>query len=366
MIIIRYLIYETLKNQVTILFILFFIFFCQKLVRVLDATADGIVSKNLIVPLLILGMPEMAQLIFPLSLFLSLLITLSYMYAKNEIIAMYACGFSKIELLRSALLLSLITIVLEGINVMWISPWSCQYQDIVMSESKADIGVSAIMEGRFKSMQNGNSVLFIEQITNNNFNHIFLAQLRKIEDTYPFIVIADHGYLNYRSDGSQVFVLKQGTFYEKKNPFLIFRITDFDQTKIVIHQQKKTLLFKQNINQLTLLQLWNSKESKKRAELHWRFTLIVSIPIMAIIAIPFSMVNSRRKQFFSLFFAMLLYLFFFLLQTSLRANSIMGKLDPKLWSWITNIAYLFLALFLNLLDNSFFVKRICNHFRIRK
>lgn len=76
-IIIRYLVRETLKSQLAILFILLLIFFCQKLVRILGAAVDGDIPTNLVLSLLGLGIPEMAQLILPLSLFLGLLMTLA-------------------------------------------------------------------------------------------------------------------------------------------------------------------------------------------------------------------------------------------------------------------------------------------------
>jgi len=48
--------------------------------------------------------------------------------------------------------------------------------------------------------------------------------------------------------------------------------------------------------------------------------------------------------------AMLLYLIFFLLQSSLRSNGAKGKLDPLVWMWATNALYLALALGLNAWD----------------
>ena len=48
--------------------------------------------------------------------------------------------------------------------------------------------------------------------------------------------------------------------------------------------------------------------------------------------------------------AILLYLIFFLLQTSLRSNAGKGKLDPMLWLWLVNGVYLAIALALNLWD----------------
>ncbi len=91
MIIIRYLVRETLKSQLAILFILLLIFFCQKLVRILGAAVDGDIPANLVLSLLGLGVPEMAQLILPLSLFLGLLMTLGKLYTESEITVMQCC-----------------------------------------------------------------------------------------------------------------------------------------------------------------------------------------------------------------------------------------------------------------------------------
>ena len=129
MIIIRYLVRETFKSQLAILFILLLIFFCQKLVRVLGAAVDGDIPTNLVLSLLGLGVPEMAQLILPLSLFLGLLMTLSRLYAESEITVMHACGMGKIALIKAGLLLSVLTALVAAVNVIWLSPWSSRHQD---------------------------------------------------------------------------------------------------------------------------------------------------------------------------------------------------------------------------------------------
>lgn len=48
--------------------------------------------------------------------------------------------------------------------------------------------------------------------------------------------------------------------------------------------------------------------------------------------------------------AILLYLIFFTVQTSLRSNAGKGKLDPMLWLWLVNGVYFAIALALNLWD----------------
>jgi lipopolysaccharide export system permease protein len=72
--------------------------------------------------------------------------------------------------------------------------------------------------------------------------------------------------------------------------------------------------------------------------------------MMALMVVPLSVVNPRQGRVLSMLPAMLLYLVFFLLQTSLRSNAAKGKIDPMIWMWAVNLAYLALAMGLNLWD----------------
>ncbi len=58
--------------------------------RILGAAVDGDIPANLVLSLG-LGVPEMAQLILPLSLFLGLLMTLGKLYTESEITGRNAC-----------------------------------------------------------------------------------------------------------------------------------------------------------------------------------------------------------------------------------------------------------------------------------
>ena len=109
MILTRYLTKEVFKTQIAILFILLLIFFCQQLVRVLGSAASGKVPADLVLSLLGLGMPTMAQLMLPLCLFIALLLTFGRLYAESEITVMRACGVGQRILIRVALLLSIFT-----------------------------------------------------------------------------------------------------------------------------------------------------------------------------------------------------------------------------------------------------------------
>ncbi|SFR08990.1 MULTISPECIES: LPS export ABC transporter permease LptF [unclassified Enterobacter] len=352
MIIIRYLVRETLKSQLAILFILLLIFFCQKLVRILGAAVDGEIPTNLVLSLLGLGVPEMAQLILPLSLFLGLLMTLGKLYTDSEITVMHACGLSKAVLVKAAMVLALLTGIVAAVNVMWVGPWSARHQDEVLAEAKANPGMAALAQGQFQQATDGNSVLFIESVDGSRFNDVFLAQIRPKGNARPSVVVADSGELAQRKDGSQVVTLTKGTRFEGTALLRDFRITDFQDYQAIIGHQTVALDpdDTEQMDMRTLINADPARHKRATAELHWRLTLVFTVFMMALMVVPLSVVNPRQGRVLSMLPAMLLYLVFFLLQTSLKSNAAKGKIDPLIWMWSVNLLYLALAIGLNLWD----------------
>lgn len=350
MILNKYLIKETAKSQLAILFILLLIFFSQKLVRILGAAVEGDVPTNLVLSLLGLGVPQMAQLILPLSLFLALLMTFSKLYSDSEITVMHACGLSRSGLVRAAMWLALFTAALALVNVMWLVPWSSLQQNVVLANAKANPGLAALAQGQFQQAQNGNAVLFIGKVEGNTFNDVFLAQLHPTSHARPSVVVADKGQLTVRPDGALVAMLNKGSRFEGTALLRDFRITDFQNYQAVIGQ-RPVALDASDVDQMSLDTLWRNNSPAARAELHWRVTLVLSVFLMALLVVPLSVVNPRQGRVLSMLPAMLLYLIFFLLQTSLRSDGSHGTINPTLWVWLVNVAFLVLALVLNLWDS---------------
>ena len=189
---------------------------------------DGDIPTNLVLSLLGLGIPEMAQLILPLSLFLGLLMTLGKLYTESEITVMHACGLSKAVLIKAAMILALFTGAVAAVNVMWAGPWSSRHQDEVLAEAKANPGMAALAQGQFQQASDGNAVMFIESVNGNRFHDVFLAQLRPKGNARPSVVVADSGELSQQKDGSQVVTLNKGTRFEGTAMLRDFRITDFN------------------------------------------------------------------------------------------------------------------------------------------
>ncbi len=240
--------------------------------------------------------------------------------------------------------------MVAAVNVMWAGPWSSRHQDEVLAEAKANPGMAALAEGQFQPSQDGNSVLFIGNVKGSTFNDVFLAQLRPKGNQRPSVVVAEHGSIVQHKDGSQVVTLNKGTRFEGTAMLRDFRITDFTELPGDYWPPDRGARSTPNTEQMDMRTLWESDDPDARAELHWRLTLVFTVVMMALMVVPLSVVNPRQGRVLTMLPAMLLYLIFFLLQTSLRSNGGKGKLDPMLWMWLVNGVYFALALALNLWD----------------
>lgn len=345
MILTKYLSREVLKSQLAILFILLIIFFSQQLINVLSSASTGKIPANLVFSVLGLAMPALIQLILPLSLFIAILITLGRLYAESEITTMFACGAGQNLLVKLALLLSLPTMLFAMGNSFYFSPYALKKQALVLSDAKTNPSASIISSGQFINLNN--TVIFVDTAKSNILQNVYIFQLNPIKNIPPFISTAQEGYLKVLNNGDQILHLENTQRVEGKAGAKDFNVENFEQYEVYVGHKKPTFEVK-NEEMLNLNQLLKRHTSKTITELHWRLTLIFSIPIMALIAIVLCRVNPRQGRFAKMLPALLLYLVYFLLQSSLKSAGESGKLSANILIPLVNLGFLGLAIYLNL------------------
>ena len=359
MIIRRYLVKETLKTQGAILFILLLIFFSQKLIRILSSAIDGSIPRELIMPLLVLGVSNMADLILPLSLFLGVLVTFGRLYSDSEMVAMHACGVKKNLTYQVVFFLCILTSILTVMNSLWFSPWSNVKQDQLVANAKINPSLAGLLAGQFQQTPDGNSVIYIGNVNNNNLENVFIAQINPKANQRPSIIIANKGKTGQDNEGNQIITLENANRYEGTAQLKDFRISNFHNYLGIIKPKEINTNEdndKIDVQQLGILELINTNTPKAVAEFYWRITLIISVPLMAFLVIPLSVSNPRQGRLAQVLPALLIYLVYFLSASSIKANAGKGRLDPELWFYILNLGYFVLAIILNCWDNLFMRK----------
>ena len=346
MILSRYLTKEIFKSQIAILFILLLMFFSQQLISVLNSAVSGKVPTDLVLSLLGLGMPALSQFMLPLSLFVALLLTLGRLYTESEITVMRACGVGQGLLTRVALFLSIFTTALAAYNVFSLTPWAIDMQSKILADAKSNPRFSALSAGQF--MTAGGYVLFIENINNeaNTLNDIYVFQPDQQKKNRPSVVVADTGVLQGLPNGDQLLTLKESTRYEGTAKIADFRISHFDNYTAYLGYQDVNSSDKL-MQRADFSSLMADKSPEAKAELQWRFALVFAVPLMALLAVPMSSVNPRQGRFAKIIPAVLLYLIYFLLQSSLKSSGASGKIDASIFMPAVSIVFLILGIVMN-------------------
>ncbi|RKS87520.1 lipopolysaccharide export system permease protein [Orbus hercynius] len=354
MIIRRYIIKETFKAQLAILVILFMIFFSQKLIRIMSSAVDGDIPSSLITPLLLLGVSNMAQLILPLSLFLGILIAFGRFYTDSEMVAMYACGVKKKIIYQVVLFLSIITCCVSTANLVWFGPWSSVQEEKLVENAKLNPSLAGLLAGQFQRTPKGDSVIYLGEVERNNIKQIFIAQTNPLKNERPSVILSNQGKITHDSEGNQIIILDNANRYEGSTKLRDFRISHFDNYQAVIKPKTLTVSdedTKDKVEQLSFAQLRAIKTAKAKAEYYWRISLIISVPLMAFLVIPLSASNPRQGRLARILPAMLLYLVYFLLESSIKAHGSKGRIDPTFWFNAVNGLYFILAVIFNLWDS---------------
>jgi lipopolysaccharide export system permease protein len=113
------------------------------------------------------------------------------------------------------------------------------------------------------------------------------------------------------------------------------------------------------------LELVKNSSRQAQAELQWRISLVVCIPLLTMLVVPLSAVNPRQGRFAKMGPAILIYLTYFLAISATKSAIEDGSIPTIVGMWPINAALLLAAIMANLMD-SVAVRRLKDKFKQKK
>ena len=92
------------------------------------------------------------------------------------------------------------------------------------------------------------------------------------------------------------------------------------------------------------LDLIGSDNPKHQAQLQWRISVILMVPIVTLLAVPLSRVQPRQGRFARLFPAIVLFMVYISLLIAMTGMIEKGRLAPEIGLWSLHLVYLIIAL----------------------
>lgn len=358
MIIVRYITKEIAMTFLSITGILLLIALSNRFAMFLAKTATGELPLNFVFNVVWLYIPELLTFLIPLSLFLAILFAYGRLHAESEMAVLSACGIGAQDICKITVILSMFIMVLVAWLSLWVAPTLSANREKALSEGEALAVVHSMIPGRFQMFGEGNLVFYLEDINSkdNTMKGVFIAEqpaLPKKEDGWSLITAKSAHVEREEKTKDFYLVLKEGYRY-KGNPgkgdYTIIKFAEYGRA---VHQQAGAVS-----NELLKVKpsnaLLRSGTRDDIAEFQWRLSIPISVPILALLAVPLARVRPRQGRFANFLPAIVLYIIYYNLFTLSKRWIISGTISSYVGVWWVHLCFLALAFLLLAKESGFF------------
>lgn len=314
MIIARYLIKEICYTFLAVTLVLLLVFLSNQLVRFLSYAASGKIAANVLLQVMGFEISFLLALLLPLSLYLAIIATYGRLYADNELRAMMASGLSTQKLVGFTVLFAFAVMLVVMLLTVWINPYIAKAKDKLISQGVASGNVvNNLMPGRFQLGGDENRVFYVESISRDHqkARNLFVAEQKKSDNAWTVLSAAEGYQMTDLLSQDKYVVAVNGYRYEGTPGQNAYKIIQFSKYAIRLPDQDvETMHQAQEVIPTSVLWQQYFENPRNAAELQWRFSMPLSVLLLALLAVPLSYVRPRQSRYAQFLPAILIYVIY--------------------------------------------------------
>lgn len=364
MTIFRYLNRQILQVMSAVTLILLVVALTSRFIQYLGDAVAGKLASDVLLLLMFYRLPDFLLVILPLALFLGILLAYGRMYAENEMVVLLGSGVSQAKLLQLSLGTAAFVTILVALLSMAIAPWGIRNTEQLKQDQEQLTEIDLIVAGQFQSFGEGGRVTYAERTSNagadgKQLENVFVAIRTQeaeaaddgTESTEVFnpdasqdqgslrLIIAASARPEIDPETGARFMRMENVVQYDGNPGQAdYSVGQFDVQGILLPEATS---FEEIIEEKAFgtFDLVGSAEPEHQAELQWRISTLIMIPIITLIAVPLSRVNPRQGRYSKLVPAALLYASYFVLLQFCRDLIADAVISPLIGMWWVHILY---------------------------
>ena len=354
MILFRYLARDVLVSTCVVAGIVLIISMGWRFSGYLEQAAAGMMRGDVLFVLMLYRMPGFLELIVPVSFFLSIMLVYGRMHVDNEMIVLQACGMSPGRLGMNTLAMSVLVMLFTAVIALWIKPLGEREVETLLVGQKNLTEFDTLVPGRFQALSSGRRVTYTGDIIGNGeLKDVFINEYRdySIENDprNAVTVIAESGRTQVDELGRRFLVLKDGSRYQGRPGSRGYQIIGYEEYGQLVETDGASDS-KRRASAIPTMELLRNKDAMSISELQWRVSIVMMIPVIALIGIPLSRVNPRQGRFTRLVPAMILCFVYVILLSGARSGVEKEDLPAELGLWWVHGLFLVILLAVNHLD----------------
>lgn len=320
------LISEFAGNGLLVFTVLLGIIVVSQLIRLLGDAVSGSVAVEGVLALLGFSAMNYLPILISISLFISILLTLSRCYRDSEMVVWFCSGVGLTRWLRPVLWYAMPVVALIALLSLVLSPWALKKADDFKKKLESRDDVTAATPGMFRESSQADRMYFIENVDagSNRVGNIFV---QSEQNGKLGAMVAREGLQETMPNGDRFLVLLNGTRYEGRPGQRDYRILEFERYAMRIDALPARQA-EPRLNSMSTLELLNNRTTWKISELQWRVGLPISAAVLSLLAIPLGFVNPRAGRSLNLILAIVLYMLYNNMISVSNAWVGQGKLSP--------------------------------------
>lgn len=357
MIIQRYLIREIFWSFSATLFILLLIIVGNTFVRLLGKISTGSLPIDSLGKLVFLGSINGVIKLVPIALLIGMMLAFGRFYRDHEISAMLSSGIGPKQFYKGIFIFVVPLTLFVAALTLFVIPGLEQTSDNIRQEIKQRPEASGIPVGEFMYSKTGGKqlTLFVEDIDEENvvmkrfFMHVVdqesnkevLTQAENVE-----VILAAEKALLYidPNSGDRIVKIENGSRYDnnrQNGEYSIFRFAEHG-----IHIPALDIKISKNLGAEPTFKLIRQNDRESIAEIHWRLAVVLSAPVMALLAFPLSHTTPRQGRFGKLAIGILLYAVYANLIITGKSMLEDGRIPVWLGLWWVHLIFILLSFWL--------------------
>jgi lipopolysaccharide export system permease protein len=327
----RSLVGEFAGNGLLVFAVLLGIVVVSQLIRLLSDAVSGRIAVDAVLALLGFSAMNYLPVLLSISLFISILMTVSRSYRDSEMVVWFTSGIGLTRWIKPVLWYAMPVVAVIAALSLVLTPWALLKADQFKNKMESRDDVTAATPGMFRESSQADRVYFIENVDSGS-NRISNVFVQSTQNGKIGTMVASRGVQETRENGDRFLVLFNGTRYEGTPGQRDYSIIEFERYAIRIDTApvKEVRIW---VRTMTTPELWRDPQPWNLAELDWRLGLPISAAILSLLAIPLSYINPRAGRSLNLLMALVLYMIYSNMISVTNSWVSQGKLSHGVGLW---------------------------------
>ena len=277
------------------------------LVRLLGQAASGAITTTGVVILMGFAIINYLPVLFSLTLFIAVLMTLTRSYRDSEMVVWFSSGVGLGAWIRPVLSFAVPIVLVIATLSLVLSPWAVKNSEELRRRMDSRDDVAAISPGVFRESRRAERVYFVEAVSGNEdlVANVFVSS---VQHGKQGVMVAAQGFQETAANGDRFLVLVNGRRYEGEPGEADYKVYEFERYAMRVETVESRAPRAPTTKSIATIDLLRNPTPPHQAELSWRVGLPMSALILALLAIPLSFVNPRAGRSMNLVLALLIYM----------------------------------------------------------